>query len=546
MNSSGSCFPSEEQKRSTSKKQNVFKVLLSPFAFEKSMVRLLFIPLLIRGHVLINDLPGVGKTTLAKAFAHLLRRSFSRLQGTSDTLPQDILGGEILDNVTREFSIKKDLFSRDCSHWWNQSDAPQITKCFWKRWKNDRYPLRGIPINFREFICDCYRKSRGICRNISLPSTIRSIFVFHCHGFSDRELQKYSERSTIYWFRKSINLYSAFEENEISSPKEIKTTVADDILERLLPHEVEWSWILNSFDMVWVRDLLNFTSAPSIGLSLWRDFVIPEDGKNLVVPFFLTSYFTRCRFGARELEQILKKPIEIFSEGLFLIHYRCFPDLIGGFSVSGKHFENGAVFFWAREYSSHWFPSPKGFKYWCFFQHLFFLFFFRSGKRGFSSENFCFWTEKEMKDSFFVFLQQYIFGNILLLFEGKKKNSHSDKFSRIWRRKGRKFYPSSSGTIGYFFVLNIPVPFLPTGRRRDGIPFENQRKSCTPYSPFARRRRVSSYWSLFVLPKTVRGLLGNGSLHWKPEQTTRPKGNVFLHCRECSPGDGKVHAEPSS
>lgn len=81
---------------------------LLPFAFgKKSVIRLMEIPLLIGGHILIDDLPGVGKTTLSKAFARLLGRSFSRLQGTSDTLPQDILGGEVFNVQTQEFSIKK-------------------------------------------------------------------------------------------------------------------------------------------------------------------------------------------------------------------------------------------------------------------------------------------------------------------------------------------------------------------------------------------------------------------------------------------------------
>ena len=81
---------------------------LTPFAFGKQeVVRLMLIPLLISGHILIDDLPGVGKTTLSKAFARLLGRSFSRLQGTSDTLPQDILGGEVFHAKTQEFILRK-------------------------------------------------------------------------------------------------------------------------------------------------------------------------------------------------------------------------------------------------------------------------------------------------------------------------------------------------------------------------------------------------------------------------------------------------------
>lgn len=90
------------------KKLRQLEEKLLPFAFGKeAVIRLLEIPLLIGGHILIDDLPGVGKTTLSKAFARLSGRSFSRLQGTNDTLPQDILGGEVYNAQTQAFSIKK-------------------------------------------------------------------------------------------------------------------------------------------------------------------------------------------------------------------------------------------------------------------------------------------------------------------------------------------------------------------------------------------------------------------------------------------------------
>jgi MoxR-like ATPase len=92
----------------TYKKIETVNELLLPFAFgKKNILRLLEIPLLIKGHLLINDLPGVGKTTLSKAFAIVVGLRFTRLQGTSDTLPQDIIGGEALDPKTREFIIRK-------------------------------------------------------------------------------------------------------------------------------------------------------------------------------------------------------------------------------------------------------------------------------------------------------------------------------------------------------------------------------------------------------------------------------------------------------
>jgi len=63
--------------------------------------------LLARGHILIEDVPGVGKTVLATAVAKSIDCSFSRIQLTPDLLPNDVLGVSVLDRATGEFVFKK-------------------------------------------------------------------------------------------------------------------------------------------------------------------------------------------------------------------------------------------------------------------------------------------------------------------------------------------------------------------------------------------------------------------------------------------------------
>ncbi len=62
--------------------------------------------LLAGGHLLIEDIPGVGKTTLALALSKVMNLSFSRIQFTSDLLPSDITGTSVYDQSKREFVFK--------------------------------------------------------------------------------------------------------------------------------------------------------------------------------------------------------------------------------------------------------------------------------------------------------------------------------------------------------------------------------------------------------------------------------------------------------
>ncbi len=63
--------------------------------------------LIADGHVLIEDLPGLGKTLMAKSFAQALGLEFQRVQFTADLLPHDITGGEILDQSKGGFQFRK-------------------------------------------------------------------------------------------------------------------------------------------------------------------------------------------------------------------------------------------------------------------------------------------------------------------------------------------------------------------------------------------------------------------------------------------------------
>ena len=82
---------------------NINKVVLG----KEKVVKKILICLICGGHVLLEDVPGVGKTTIVSSFAKSINMSFNRIQFTPDLLPSDVVGVSIYNQKTGEFEFKK-------------------------------------------------------------------------------------------------------------------------------------------------------------------------------------------------------------------------------------------------------------------------------------------------------------------------------------------------------------------------------------------------------------------------------------------------------
>jgi len=82
--------------------ENVEQVIIG----KRNVIKLVIVGLLSQGHILIEDVPGVGKTMLARALAKSLGCAFRRIQFTPDMLPSDVTGVSIFNQKTREFEFR--------------------------------------------------------------------------------------------------------------------------------------------------------------------------------------------------------------------------------------------------------------------------------------------------------------------------------------------------------------------------------------------------------------------------------------------------------
>jgi MoxR-like ATPase len=87
----------------TALRRNIEGVILG----KPEVVKLTVTALLARGHILVEDIPGIGKTTLARAVARSVSCAFRRLQFTPDLLPSDVTGVSIFDPDRKDFVFKK-------------------------------------------------------------------------------------------------------------------------------------------------------------------------------------------------------------------------------------------------------------------------------------------------------------------------------------------------------------------------------------------------------------------------------------------------------
>lgn len=301
-----------------------FNEAFLPYVFWKEEISKLFlITLLIKWHLIIEDFPGIGKTTIAKAFSKLLGFEFSRIQWTSDSLPQDIIWGEVYDFETKSFIIKKwPIFKEIVLIDEINRMHPKTQSAFLQCMEEKRISIAGVEYELPEnHMIIATQNPIEYSWTFSLPEAQKDRFSCVISiGYPSNEVQK-----DIIMNSKSLNLNENIENiKQILDIKTLKSDqdlvskvfIKDEIVDKFLKFS-EWSrneeLLYYWFSPRWINIFVSAMKANAFLNS--RDYVVPEDWRELIVPFLYHRIFVRDEFSTKaKISELL---IEKYREFLW-------------------------------------------------------------------------------------------------------------------------------------------------------------------------------------------------------------------------------------
>ncbi len=284
---------------------------------KQETIKLALVALIARGHLLIEDVPGIGKTTLANALASALDLSFQRIQFTSDLLPSDVIGLSVYNQKEGVFEWKSGpIFANIVLADEINRATPKTQSALLEAMAEEQVTFEGVsrklPLPFMVVATQNPTEHHG---TYPLPESQLDRFMLRLHiGYPSRE----DERS-ILRDRKDGNpldfIKPIMTENEISEmQKAARSVLVNDPLVDYLLEIVEKTRTNEAIEMgISPRGTLAlFNSAQALAYIEGRDFCTPDDIKKLVVPCFAHRIIVKSQFKSvtrqtNEAEQILNE-----------------------------------------------------------------------------------------------------------------------------------------------------------------------------------------------------------------------------------------------
>lgn len=284
------------------------------------VIKLAIVALLAKGHILIEDIPGVGKTTLAHSLAKSINCSFQRIQFTSDLLPSDILGVTIFDQSKSEFIFKPGpIFANVVLADEINRTTPKTQSCLLEAMNDGQVSVdRRTYILPQPFFVIATQNPIEYHGTFPLPESQLDRFLMRLRmGYPSEEEEKHILRG-----------------NPLGAPlQELKPVLSTEEVEQLqkmvgsvVVKETIIDYLMDIITATRTTELLGLGVSPRGNISLYRaaqayalvegrDYCIPDDVKNLAISVLSHRILvnTRLTRGARrsyDAENVIREIVD--------------------------------------------------------------------------------------------------------------------------------------------------------------------------------------------------------------------------------------------
>ena len=286
-------------------------------------VKFALIALLAKGHLLIEDVPGIGKTTLANALARALELSFQRIQFTSDLMPSDVIGLSVFNQKSGDFEWKAGpIFSNIVLADEINRSTPKTQSALLEAMAEEQVTVEGVSRRLpMPFIVVATQNPSEHHGTYPLPESQLDRFMLRLHmGYPniDEERRILRDRAGV---DPLDNVEPVMTQADVIELQELVSAVRFD--ESLL------DYLLQIVDTTRKSEALElgisprgtlalFRSAQALAVIEGRDFCIADDIKRLVIPCFGHRIIINSRSGVlrqrtREAERILQEILQKIS-----------------------------------------------------------------------------------------------------------------------------------------------------------------------------------------------------------------------------------------
>lgn len=279
-------------------------------------VKLALVALIARGHLLIEDVPGIGKTTLSNALARALDLSFQRIQFTSDLLPSDVIGLSMFNQQDGEFEWKAGpIFANIVLADEINRATPKTQSALLEAMAEGQITVEGIsrllPQPFMVIATQNPSEHHG---TYPLPESQLDRFMLRLHvGYPNQAderaiLRDRTRRNPLDYVQSVMNETELLELQETAQEVRVDDSLVDYLLQIVAQTRENEAIELGISPR---GTIALFRSAQALALIEGREFCTPDDIKRLVLPCFahriiISSRYANVTRRTHEAETLLR------------------------------------------------------------------------------------------------------------------------------------------------------------------------------------------------------------------------------------------------